>query len=262
MSATHLDKIIEKKRERVEALKIAVPIETIVQAARERVRPKKSFLEAISSANKINIIAEFKRASPSKGTINGTGRPDEMAQMYEAGGAAAISVLTEEDFFAGSIGDLKAVKSSVSIPVLRKDFIIDEYQIYEAAAAGADAILLIVAALMPDELEGLRSLTKEIGLDALVEVHDKNELDTAVSLKADIIGVNNRNLKTLDVSLDVSRRLIQSAREGPVMVAESGIARREDIKELRSLGYSAFLVGETLMSSEYPAKALRGLIDV
>ena len=251
MKGTILEKIIEAKRARVAAAKQILDLGHVEPKAQpHRLR------EALSNGSKLNIIAEFKRASPSKGMINNTREPSEVAAAYYDGGAAAISVLTEEDFFKGSLDDLRAVRKAVDLPILRKDFVLDEFQIREAAAAGADAILLIVAALSDEDLLRFSSVAQNLGLDALVEVHNRKEMTTAIDTGARLIGVNNRNLKTFEVSLDVSRDLIKYAPEGATMIAESGIGSRHDIEELSSLGYSGFLVGEALMMSGNAAKTL------
>jgi indole-3-glycerol phosphate synthase len=180
--------------------------------------------------------------------------------MYKKGGACAISVLTEEDHFQGSLEDLKAVRAAVDLPILRKDFIIDEFQIYESAAAGADAMLLIVSALTSENLKRFQKLAQDLGLAAVVEVHDREELGVAKSIGAKIIGVNNRDLRTFDVSLDVSRELIKHAPAGVIMISESGLESCEQLTELRNVGYSAFLVGETLMRSGDPEKELKEFV--
>jgi indole-3-glycerol phosphate synthase len=205
-------------------------------------------LSAVECSDRLNIIAEFKRASPSKGVINDQADPVETARAYTNAGACAISVLTEPDYFQGSLEDLRVIRDAVSIPVLRKDFIVDPFQIYEAAEAGADAVLLIVAALSVEELTGLRSLAQEeLGMDALIEVHTAEEMKIANDIDAKLIGVNNRDLRSFKVSLDVSRELIRFAPAGAILISESGLRRRDEIVELQSLGYSAFLIGETLM---------------
>jgi len=181
------------------------------------------------------------------------------AKLYAAGGAAAISVLTEPVHFGGSITDLVAVTTSSDIPVLRKDFIVDEYQIVEAAAAGASAVLLIVAALPTDELRRLNKASCDLGLDVLVEVHDAVEMQKALDIGATIIGVNNRDLRSLEVSLETSRRLIEQRPADAIMVAESGLTTRSEIDELRGLGYDGFLIGETLMMSHSIVDTLREL---
>lgn len=212
---------------------------------------------ALGKKDRINVIAEIKRASPSKGLINGGVDVLETARSYEAAGAIAISVLTEETYFKGSLDDLRAARSVVNTPLLRKDFTVDEYQIFEAAATGADAVLLIVAALTPNEISIFRKTAESLGLDTIVEVHNLDELETAVDCGAKIIGVNNRDLRTFDVSLDVSRKLVRSKPKGVLMIAESGISTAEEIAELKELGFDGFLVGETLMRSADPGSILK-----
>jgi indole-3-glycerol phosphate synthase len=259
---TILDEIFEAKRRRVDALKHTTDLDGLIESAR-RVRAGSSshrFRSALEKRDRINVIAEFKKASPSKGVINGSANPAEVARSYERAGASAISVLTEEDYFRGSLDDLRAVRDAVSIPVLRKDFVFDEFQIYEAAGAGADAILLIVASLGEEQLRRLRALAEdELGMDALVEVHTEEEMRIAADIGATVIGVNNRDLRTFEVSLDVSRRLASGAPRGSHLIAESGLRSREDIDELSQLGYSGFLIGETLMRSDDMDGALRRL---
>jgi indole-3-glycerol phosphate synthase len=264
MTGTILDKIFRDKRARVEAAKcVSDPVALRELAVETRAaRRSNSFRKALSDRSSINIIAEFKKASPSKGVINPDVDPAEVARQYEAGGATAISVLTEEDHFKGSLDDLRAIRAAVDLPILRKDFIFDEVQIYEAAAAGADAILLIAAMLEDNDIERLRLIAEEeLGLDALVEVHTLDELERVKGKGASLIGVNNRDLKNFDVSLDVSRELIRHATEGAIIVTESGLQTREDIIELHDLGYSGFLIGETLMRAGDPAAELRRLRD-
>lgn len=248
MSVTILDKIIAAKKIRITEAKASIDDVAMRSMAENFRRGREEFRlqKALSDSSRTNIIAEFKRASPSKGVINDSLDPAETAVTYRDSGAAAISVLTEEDFFQGSLEDLRAVRAAVDIPILRKDFVVDEYQIYEAAAAGADAILLIVAALDETELAGLRTVARDLGLDALVEVHDAGELKIAHNIGADLIGVNNRNLKTFEVSLDVSRRLIGDKRDA-LFVSESGLSTSEELDELSALGYDGFLIGETFM---------------
>jgi len=260
---TILNEIFETKRHRINDAKRVTDISALQLSARElrrRSEPHR-FRTALETPDGINIIAEFKKVSPSKGVINDTIGPADAARQYERGGARAISVLTEEDYFKGSLADLKEIRDAVSIPILRKDFICDEFQIYEAAAAGADAILLIVAALSEGRLRALRSLAEdELGIDALVEVHTEDEMQVACDAGARLIGVNNRDLKTFNVSLDVARGLIVEAAAGTTLVAESGITSRGEIDELAGLGYTGFLIGETLMRSGDPEAALRELV--
>jgi indole-3-glycerol phosphate synthase len=194
--------------------------------------------------------------------ISENAEPQSIAREYQAGGACAISVLTEGDFFAGSLDDLRSVRAAVALPVLRKDFVFDKYQLWESAAAGASAVLLIVAALSDEELASLRKVAeKELGLDALIEVHSEVELDRAVAAGAKLIGVNNRNLRTFDVSLSVSERLAQRTSAGALLVSESGLRTRSDLVRLHEAGYSGFLIGETLMKSDNPKAALETFLS-
>lgn len=262
MTETILDKIFAAKKLRVNAAKTMVDPIRLRDSALERRSTLKSFRlrSALEPNGKLNIIAEFKKASPSKGAINESVDAAFVARHYEAGGAAAISVLTEEDFFKGSLDDLRNVRSAVDLPILRKDFVFDSYQIYEAAAAGADAILLIAAMLDEETMSQLKSVAEdELGLDALVEVHTRDELERVKKLGAKLIGVNNRDLKTFNVSLDVSREMILSKPDNAIMISESGLRSREDLIELRDLGYAGFLIGETLMRSGDPHLELKKL---
>jgi indole-3-glycerol phosphate synthase len=257
--ATFLEEILKLKRRRVEAAKRQFKTQNSkfkidAAGAPHRLR------EALQNQNPINIIAEIKRASPSKGIINDKIDVAELAGNYERGGACAISVLTEEDRFQGSLEDLKTVCANVSLPVLRKDFVFDEFQIYEAADAGASVILLIAAMLDDEALARLRRLTEdELKMDALVEVHTLEELERAKSTGAALIGVNNRDLHSFKVSLDVSRELIKHAPADALMIAESGLRTRADLLELKDLGFHGFLIGETLMKSENMEIALKNL---
>jgi indole-3-glycerol phosphate synthase len=260
---TILDEIFESTRERVERLKRLTDTRALYERARAfRSRSERSrFLSALRNPASINVIAEFKRASPSKGVINDERDPAETAKRYEAAGATAISVLTEEKYFRGSLDDLRSVRAVTSLPVVRKDFIYDEFQIYEAADAGADAVLLIVAYLDIKRMKALiRTIEDELGMDALVEVHTREEMKIAADLGARLIGVNNRDLKTFEVSLDVSRDLVEFAPHGVTLVTESGLKSREDVEQLHRLGYSGFLVGEALMTSDDPGTALARFI--
>lgn len=263
MKGTILEKIVDSKRLRVEAAKSAVDREKLIELATRRSGESSHRLrDALADASKINVIAEYKKASPSKGVINDRLEPAIVANSYAGGGAAAISVLTEEDHFRGSLNDLTAVRAAVDLPILRKDFIFDAYQIYEAAAAGADAILLIAAMLDDSQLRDLEALAEdELGLDALIEVHTVDELERIQNSGAKLIGVNNRDLRSFEVSLDVSRKLIKHKPPGSLMIAESGLATRNEITELKELGFSGFLIGEMLMRSNDPAAELRELIE-
>jgi len=210
---------------------------------------------------RLKIIAEFKRRSPSLGIIRDDLPAGDVARRYERGGACAISVLTDEEYFGGSLEDLSAARSSAKLPVLRKDFIIDPIQIYEAAIAGADAVLLIVAALDDALLGRLREVTEdELGLDAVVEVHTSDELRRALDAGVKVIGVNNRDLKTFQISLNTSERLIAEAPPDSIMISESGLQSAESLRRLRNLGFRSFLIGEGLMRSGDPETALRDLI--
>ena len=249
-----LEEIIDRKRQRLESAKKTIQFDAI----KKRSNPHR-FRHALLRDG-INIIAEFKRRSPSKGLIRANADLEQIVESYEAGGAAALSVLTEEDYFSGSLDDLRTAKSTVDLPVLRKDFIFDDYQVYESAAAGADAVLLIVAALQDEKLTALRRLAEnDLGLDALVEVHTREEMQRAVACGANLIGVNNRNLHTFEVSLETSLSLAQDAPNDAVLVSESGLRTASDLRCLRDAGYRGFLIGESLMRSDNPAAALRTL---
>lgn len=257
-----LYEIIAKKRERLIAANELVPLAQIQRLAGEvRSDAASHALSNALRADGIHVIAEFKRRSPSKGVI----RPDadllRIVQGYETGGATAVSVLTEEDYFAGSLDDLRSVKATVRLPVLRKDFVFDEYQVYESAAAGADAILLIVAALDDELLLDLRRIAEdELGLDALVEVHTRDEMRRAVACGANLIGVNNRDLRTFEVSLETSLALVREAPADALLISESGLRTREDLRRLQAAGFRGFLIGETFMRAEDPQQALRNVL--
>lgn len=216
-------------------------------------------LEADSAIPK--IIAEFKRRSPSRGVIRTDLSPAEVARCYERGGACAISVLTDVKYFDGSINDLISVRASTGLPILHKDFILDAVQIYEAASAGADAVLLIAAILNGAALEKMRTIAEDaLGLDALIEVHTSDELRRAVTAGAKLIGVNNRDLRTFEVSLSTSERLVREAPPDTIVVSESGLQNAQQLRDLRALGFRGFLIGETLMCASEPADALSELI--
>jgi indole-3-glycerol phosphate synthase len=255
-----LSTIINQKRQRVETAKLSVSPEVLrlmARGSRDTAVPH-ALLGALQAEGKINIIAEFKRKSPSRGEIHPNADPLIIAKAYEASGASAVSILTEEDYFDGSLDDLRAVRQAISLPILRKDFIFEDYQLYESAAAGADAVLLIVAALDDETLSRLRRIAEdELGMDALVEVHTSAEMERAIDSGAKIIGVNNRNLATFDVSLETSVQLAPMSGEGALLISESGIGSAEDIQRLYDLGYRGFLIGETLMRSDDPGEALK-----
>lgn len=264
MSAINfLATILEKRRLSVRHESARRPLESLRDEAFDfrRQAPTHTLRAALRAGDGPKIIAEFKRASPSKGSLNADARPSEVARLYEAGGAAAVSVLTEADHFRGSLADLREACAAVSIPVLRKDFIVDEYQIYESAAAGASALLLIVAALDDETLVRFLRLTEEeLGMDALVEVHTSEEMRRARACGATLIGVNNRDLSTFRVSLDVSVKLAEDAPRGALLVSESGLRDARDIRLLHAHGYKGFLIGETLMRAEDPVGMLQDLI--
>jgi indole-3-glycerol phosphate synthase len=219
-----------------------------------------AFVEALTRADRVNVIAECKRRSPARGLLRRVYDAAAIAEEYEAAGAAAISVLTEPTFFDGHPDHLTAVRATVSLPVLRKDFIVDAYQLHEARAMGADAVLLIVAALDAPTLTRLLDEAQALGLAPLVEVHDGTELGIALTAGASIIGVNNRNLQTLEVSLDVAERLIDDIPDDCVAVAESGLRSGADLMRLRGQGYDAFLIGERFMTTPSPGRALADVI--
>jgi indole-3-glycerol phosphate synthase len=208
----------------------------------------------------VNIIAEIKQRSPSKGIIREDFDPVPIAKSYQAGGAAALSVLAEEDFFGGSLEHLEKIRASVQLPLLRKDFIFDEYQLYESVVAGADAVLLIVAILDDELLARLARLANELRLDVLVEVHSADEMNRALRAGASLIGINNRDLTSFTVDLETSMKLAQLAPEGAILISESGIATGQEIRELRLAGFSGFLIGEHLMRADDPGVELANLI--
>lgn len=263
MNRNFLSEILARKRDQIaEMRRDQRRIDNFCERAlevRKNVAPHR-LRDALCASSSVKIIAEFKRASPSSGVIRADLSPADVARAYERGGACAVSVLTEENYFGGSIVDLETVRASTALPLLRKDFIVDPIQIFEAASVGADAVLLIVAALDDDLLGKLRRLAEnDLGLDALVEVHTDNELLRAINIGAKVIGVNNRNLQTFEVSLSTSERLITQSPSDAVMVSESGLRRPEDLRHLRALGYRGFLIGEMLMRTQNPESALRDL---
>ncbi|MGE3179554.1 MAG: indole-3-glycerol phosphate synthase TrpC [Vicinamibacterales bacterium] len=231
----------------------------LARAEAQAPRPGR-FREALARRDRLNVIAECKRRSPSKGVLRAEYDPVAIAAGYERAGAAAVSVLTEPAFFDGALSHLAAVRAAVEIPVLRKDFIVSEYQLLEARAAGADAVLLIVAALTPAELRGLHQAATGLGLDVLVEVHDPPELRHAVEAGARIIGVNNRNLRTLAVDVNVSEAVMAGMPADVVAVSESGLRTADDLTRLRRLGYAAFLIGERFMTQPDPGAMLADLL--
>ena len=259
-----LSEILSRKREVVARLRAdpcAQDFQDHALAIRATAEPHVLSRALESNPEEVNIIAEFKRRSPSAGMIRTDLSATDIASCYERGGACAISVLTDEDYFGGSIVDLTAIRAVTALPLLRKDFIIDEIQIYEAAAAGADAVLLIAAALDDTTLAKLRAKAEdELGLDTVVEVHTSEELRRAINAGVRIIGVNNRDLRTFRTSLDTSERLIAKAPRDRIIISESGLHNPESLRRLRALGFRGFLVGEALMRAPHPEAALRDLI--
>ena len=258
-----LSDIVAEKRRHLAIEQAAVPLAELRDRARQlRDGSSPRMLREVLDNDRVNIVAEFKRASPSKGPIRPRAEAAQIAREYEANGAAAVSVLTEESRFQGSLDDLRAVRAAVRVPVLRKDFIFDEYQLYETAAAGADAVLLIVAGLDDQTLSRLRGMAEEeLGLDALVEVHSAEELSRALACGATLIGVNNRDLRTFDVSLETSITLAPDLPPGGIAISESGLRSAVELKRLQAAGYKGFLIGESLMREDSPGEALRRLIN-
>lgn len=255
-----LAKIREAKRREIEDLNRTGRSE--LERTADQQDPSRGFRAALAGAPGVALIAEVKRASPSAGIIRQDFDPVEIACAYERGGATCISILTDRRFFGGEPSHLTQVRSAVGLPVLRKDFILDDVQVLEARALGADAYLLIVAALEPAELQGLMEPGRELGMDALVEVHNERELDVAVSAGADLIGINNRDLHTFEVNLEVTERLAPQVPAGLLLVSESGIRTRADVERLKDCGVKAILVGETLMRAADIETATRALAGV
>src|SRR5215510_1556716 len=256
-----LDRLVEAKFIRLEAAKNQVSLRSITERALASKPRRQSFSKALRRSDRARIIAEIKKKSPSKGIIREDFDPGWIAESYEKGGAAALSVLCEEDFFGGSLSYLTGIRERVDLPLLRKDFIFDEYQVFESLLAGADAILLIVAILDNELLSRLIGLANGLGLDSLVEVHDETEMERAIAAGASTIGVNNRDLTTFVVDLEVSYRLARLAPSDTLLVSESGIHSIKDIKRLQAAGFNAFLVGEHLMRAKDPGEALKSLVQ-
>ncbi len=266
-----LDDIIEARRRTLEQARPRVPLAELEQAAEAR-SERRDFAGALAPHFKdggarkggianLAIIAELKKSSPSAGLLKRDYRPREVARGYESAGAAALSVLTEEEFFLGSLDHLQEAREAVRLPVLRKDFILDPYQVYESVAAGADALLLIVAALGDQELGSLVELCDRLRIAALVEIHTSEEIERAIGAGARIIGVNNRNLKTMDVSLETSLRLRARIPGDCVSVSESGIRTAADLQSLSEAGFDAALTGERLMAAADPGRELAALLE-
>jgi indole-3-glycerol phosphate synthase len=252
IAATH--RIVEVRQERE-------PLTDLSKRASATPAPAGRFEGALRAVDRVNVIAECKRRSPSSGVLRAEYDPAAIARGYAEAGAAAVSVLTEPTFFDGALEHLKAVRAAVDVPVLRKDFVVSEYQLLEARAAGADAVLLIAAALRPVELKLLHDHAAGLGLGVLVEVHDATELAVAIDAGARIIGVNNRNLRTLEVDVGVSEELLPRFPADVIAVSESGLKSPSDIRRLQHLGYRAFLIGERFMAARDPGAALQALLE-
>ncbi|MDD5173914.1 MAG: indole-3-glycerol phosphate synthase TrpC [Candidatus Omnitrophica bacterium] len=254
-----LSRIIEEKRKMVDEAKKAKPQGDLIKEIKS-LSVKSSFKKNISRPHHINLIAEIKKASPSKGILIGDFNPVKIAITYQANGASAISVITDERFFEGRLEYISKVRGNVSIPILRKDFFIDEYQIYETVASGAEAILLIPEILSMAQISKFYNLATELGLDCLVEVHNEEDIEKALAIGASIIGINNRDLHTFKVELGVTQRLIRLIPQNKIIVSESGIKSYEDIMFLKSLGVNAVLIGETFMEADDIGAKMRELI--
>jgi indole-3-glycerol phosphate synthase len=258
---TVLERIMAVKRAEVAAAKAAVPVSEIESRA-GRASPPRSFissLEARIAAGQPAVIAEIKRASPSKGLLRANFAPAEIAKSYEAGGAACLSVLTDRQFFQGAPEHLAAARAACALPVLRKDFLVDPYQVHEARAMDADCILLIAACLSVPQMKELEAAAGALGMAVLVEVHDSAELDAALELRTPLIGVNNRDLRTFETRLETTLALLPRIPAGRIAVTESGILSREDVGRMHAHGVNAFLVGEAFMRAADPGSALRSM---
>ncbi len=256
-----LNRIVQRKREEIAERSSRLPLDLLLSGV-EAAPPIRGFVAAIESrlqAREPAVIAEIKRASPSKGIIREEFRPAEIAKSYEKGGASCLSVLTDIDFFQGSDEYLKQARAAGSLPVIRKDFIIDPYQVYEARTIGADCILLILACLTDTQLRELNDLALQLGMDVLMEVHDEKELERALRLDNRLIGINNRNLHTFEVDLNTTLDLLQRMPEGRIVVTESGIHTPSDVNFMRRHGVNVFLVGEAFMRAEDPGERLAAL---
>tara|TARA_Y100000766_G_scaffold131679_1_gene113226 strand:- start:129 stop:917 length:789 start_codon:yes stop_codon:yes gene_type:complete len=257
---SYLDKILSTKVLEVDQQKSLLNLDDI-KLRIDDASPSKGFINAIQERNKkglVSVIAEIKKASPSKGIIREDFSPTEIAKQYETNGATCLSILTDEKYFQGSLDYLKQVRTQVEIPLLRKDFIVDEYQIYQSKLYGADCILLIVSALTDNQLIEYKSIAEELSLDVLVEVHNQQELERILTMNFSLIGINNRNLSTFEVSLETTKDLSSLLGEA-TLVSESGIRNKKDIEEILSYGVLNFLVGESFMRAEDPGNELKKL---
>ena len=256
--ATFLETVVDRTRKDLEARKNSLS-EAALDATVDGPRRERPFSEALI-AEGISLIAEMKRASPSRGPIRPGADVAEIVSTYEASGARAASILTEPHWFGGALEDLAAARAACRLPLLRKDFIVERYQLLEARKAGADAVLLIVAALDHDDLQRLLTEAGDLGMDALVEVHDEEDLEVAIGCGAEVIGINNRDLKKLEVDVETTYRLLADIPAGTVVVAESGIVHRDQVRDLQDAGVDAILVGEAIMGAEDPALAIETLM--
>jgi len=255
-----LDKIIQHKIKEVEQNKTQNPSKSLEKSPLIE-RPAISIKKSLQKENASGVIAEFKRSSPSKGIINDKVSPQEIAQSYQKAGASAMSILTDKDFFSGENQDLENARKVVELPLLRKDFIIDEYQIIEAKAIGADVILLIAAVLSPQRVKELAQFAKTFALEILLEVHNLEELDQNLNQFVDLLGVNNRNLKTFEVSIQTSLELVEKIPNDFVKISESGISQISTILELKKAGYQGFLIGENFMKTSNPGQTAQDFIQ-
>lgn len=258
-----LKKIIHRKFEEISERSQIISLEHLKEQAK-RVPEARGFVTSIENKikqHKPAVIAEIKKASPSKGILRPKFIPEEIAKSYEAGGAACLSVLTDVDFFQGADEYLKQARNACNLPVIRKDFIVDPYQVYEAKVMGADCILLIVSALEDAQMVDLAQLAQDLGIDVLIEVHDKSELERALILNTRLIGINNRNLRTFDVSLQTTIELLKLIPNDRIVVTESGIHTRQDVELMQSHKVNAFLVGEAFMKAENPGAQLQAIFN-
>ena len=254
-----LEKIIAHKEEETQKRKAAISVKALEAAPlfnRETFSLKKHLTDS-----SFGIIAEFKRQSPSKGIINGTAQPEEVTKAYEAAGVSAVSVLTDEQFFGGSKADIEAARKAINIPILRKDFTLEKYHILEAKSMGADAILLIAAAMKPNTLKDLAEFAKSLGLEVLLEVHNLAELHGHYNQYVDVLGINNRNLKTFEVSLETSVKIQEEIPANQVKISESGISSIENIRYLKQFGFDGFLIGENFMKTQNPGEACKAFLE-
>ena len=256
---TILNRILEAKRAELETEKVHFPLRRLIEMA-SSAPPPHPFSAALKRKTPLNVIAEIKRASPSKGEIRANAQPGDLARAYAAADAAALSVLTDARFFLGSPANLEEARSAVGLPILRKDFLFDEFQIYRSRALGADAVLLIARILEPKLLTTLIGVSRSLNMEALVEVHSEEDLRKALDCGASLVGVNNRDLDTLAVSLETSLRLAPLLPEGVIKVSESGMESHADLERLAAAGFDAFLIGERLMREDDPGATLKSLI--